>query len=117
MLMKIHNYEDIAAMESEVCRLLHCEAGRTPQYATTVSYFQFRSRVIQMVSDLMDKENVGAMSCASVKIYLPQGLSVRCSLDGSCVLASIEWDSCVYEAKKETEKNHVNKKRREMCFN
>jgi hypothetical protein len=101
--LKIHSYNDISSLEREICRLLRCEEGRTPAHATTVSYFRFRSRVIQMLSHILDKENIDPAEPSghsqSAKIYLPQGLSVRCSMGASCVLASIEWvrGSCVFD--------------------
>jgi hypothetical protein len=126
--LSIHNYEGITDMERQICRLLHCEEGRTPAHATTVSYFQFRSRVIQMLSHILDKENIDPAEPSghspSVKIYLPQGLSLWCRMGASCVLASIEWvqGSCVFDGEhglmkgKACEKNkeHERKKMRNL---
>jgi len=128
--LKIYDYEDIAGMEKEISRLLHCEDGRTPAHANTVSYFRFRSNVIQMLSKILDKENEHGHSSHSAnafKIYLPQGLFVECCADeaSSCILASIAWvpGSCIYkenEVESNTEdqverNNRACKKRTRRC--
>jgi hypothetical protein len=102
--LRIRQYEDIAVMEREVCRLLHCEDHRTPVHANTVSYFRFRSKIIQLLSYILDKENHDtplAEQLCSFKMYLPQGLLVKCCADEgfTCIVASIGWvrGSCVYE--------------------